>query len=400
MIDQRYRVERLLGRGGMADVYRAVDTEGGRPVAVKLLRDVQGQDLRRFRIEAAALASLDHPGVVKLYRTGSHEGFPYLALELVDGPTLAHELLDGPLGVERSVDVARELADAIAHAHHVPVVHRDVKPGNVLFDVAGRARLTDFGIARVADVGAVTATGMVVGTAAYVAPEQLEERPVGPPADIYALGLVVLECLTGTRCYPGGQLEAAMARLSRPAAIPPGLPGWLREVLAAMTARDPAQRPTAGAAAEAFGARSAHSVLGATARIACAITDTEVLAPTARLALHGARTMPAPARPTGGRRPVAARRSRLAAVAAVSVALTVPAWLFAGSKPQSADAPPGPDPAPAAPSATSVSSTAPTPAVEQRNADAQADGQGNGRHGDHTDDGNNRGPGKSGRGKG
>ena len=407
MIDQRYRVEQLLGRGGMADVYRALDTRsetgGGRPVALKLLRDVRAEDLRRFRIEAAALGRLDHPGVVKLYRTGAHDGVPYLALELIDGPTLAKELRDGPLGVDRSVGLASDLADAIAHAHRVTVVHRDVKPGNVLFDAAGRARLTDFGIARVADVGAVTVTGMVVGTAAYLAPEQLEDRPVGPPADVYALGLVVLECLTGMRCYSGGQLEAAMARLSRPAAIPPGLPGWLANVLAAMTDRDPVRRPTAAAAAEAFSARSAHTMAATAARIVPAITDTAVLAPTARITPDSTRRMPVPARPTGGHRAVAARRSRLAAVAAASVALAVPAWLFAGGKPQSADAPPGPDPAQAAPSATSTtaSSTRPTPTVDEpRNVDGQARGHGNRGHGDQDDAGDNRGPRGNGAGNG
>jgi eukaryotic-like serine/threonine-protein kinase len=417
MIDERYRVEQLLGRGGMADVYRAVDTEGDRPVALKLLRDVHAEHLHRFRIEAATLARLDHPGVVKLYRTGAHDGVPYLALELVDGPTLADELVAGPLGTDRSLDLARDLADAIAHAHRVPVVHRDVKPGNVLFDVAGQARLSDFGIARVADAGAVTATGMVVGTGAYLAPEQLEGRVVGPPADVYALGLVVLECLTGTRCYPGGQLEAAMARLCRPAAIPPGLPGWLRDVLGAMTDRDPARRPTACAAAEAFDARSAPLVLGATARIVPATTDTAVLAPTARITPGSSRRMPVPARPTGGHRPAATRRSRLVAVVAASVALTVPAWLFAG-KPQSADAPPGPGPAPAAasPTSTTASSTPPRPTVEKpRNVDVQAgdpgnrgdgnrgDGDrrdGNRGHGDQGDDGDNRGAGGNGAGKG
>jgi hypothetical protein len=408
MIDERYRVEQLLGRGGMADVYRAVDTEGGRPVAVKLLRDLQAEDVHRFRIEAAALARLDHPGVVKLYRTGSHDGVPYLALELVDGPTLAMELRGGPLGVDRSLDLASDLADAIAHAHQVPVIHRDVKPGNVLFDAVGRARLTDFGIARVADAGAVTATGLVVGTAAYLAPEQLEGRPVGPPADVYALGLVVLECLTGMRCYSGGQLEAAMARLSRPAAIPPGLPGWLRDVLAAMTDRDPVRRPIAAAAAEAFGARSAHPVAATTARIVPAITDTAVRAPTTRITPDRTRRIPASAHPAGRHPPVAARRSRLAAVAMGSVALAVPAWLFAGGNPQPADAPPGPDPAQAAPSATSTTASParPAPTVHKpRNVDVQARGHGDrGRgdrgHGDQDDGGDNRGPGGNGAGKG
>jgi len=282
------------------------------------------------------------------------------------------------------------------------VVHRDVKPGNILFDMAGQARLTDFGIARVAGVGAVTAAGTVVGTAAYLAPEQLEGRPVGPPADVYALGLVILECLTGTRCYSGGRLEAAMARLSRPAAIPPGLPGWLRDVLAAMTDRDPARRPTARAAAEAFDARSTHPVLGATARIVPALTHTAVLAPTARIAPVSTWTMPVPAHPAGGHRPVATGRSRLAALVAASVALAVPAWLFAGSKPQSADAPAGGDPAPAAPSpsSTTASSTPTRPTVDEaRNVDVRAGGHGNRGHGDQGDGGDNRGPGANGAGK-
>jgi eukaryotic-like serine/threonine-protein kinase len=405
MIDHRYRVEELLGRGGMAEVYRAVDTECGQAVAVKLLRDVEATDVHRFGVEVAALARLDHPGVIKLFGSGSHEGAPYLVLELVEGPTLADEVSDGPLGVDRSTGVARQLADALAHAHRLTIVHRDVKPANVLFDTESRARLTDFGTALLADVSGVTAAGMVIGTAPYLAPEQVEGRHVGAAADIYALGLVVLECLTGTRCYPGSRVEAAIARLHRPPAIPTSLPGWLRTVLTRMTARDPARRPSAEAVADAFDRRSAPPVVVATGALTTPrATSFVTVVPTAPLTLNRTRTMPAvPAEARGPRRsPVARRRSRLAAVAAVSVALAVPAWRFASGDPQSADAPTALDPAPAAsnPAPAAVPSTLPAPDVDQqRNADEQTDGHDNGGQGEDNGGGGNTGPGKGG-GKG
>lgn len=365
LIDHRYQVEQLLGRGGMAEVYRAMDMEAGQPVAVKLLRDVEASDLQRFRIEVAALARLDHPGVIKLLGSGAHEGVPYLVLELVEGPTLADELVDGPLGIDRSVGVAGQLADAIVHAHRLTVVHRDVKPANVLLDEFGRARLTDFGTARLADVSGVTATGMVIGTAAYLAPEQVRGERVGAAADIYALGLVVLECLTGTRCYPGGRVEAAVARLHRPPAIPGSLPAWLREVLAAMTAGAPARRPSADAVAEAFDIRSAEPMPRATVELTTPITATTVAATsTAPRPVHRTSiTRTAPAGMPGRRLPAERRCNRLAAVAAASIALAVPAWLFVSSDPQSADAPPAPDPASPAPTTTSVTANPPPTTV-------------------------------------
>ncbi|MGH9227154.1 MAG: serine/threonine-protein kinase [Acidimicrobiales bacterium] len=368
LIDHRYHVEQLLGRGGMAEVYRAMDTEAGQPVAVKLLRDVEAGDSERFRIEVAALSRLDHPGVIKLLGSGDHESAPYLVLELVEGRTLADELVDGPLGVDRSIGVAGQLADAIAHAHRLTVVHRDVKPANVLLDADNRARLTDFGTARLADVSGVTATGMVIGTAAYLAPEQVSGERVGPAADIYALGLVVLECLTGARCYPGGRMEAAIARLHRPPAIPDRIPGWLREVLVAMTASAPVRRPSADAVAEAFDVRSAEPVLRATIELTTPITATPVAATsTAPRPAHRTSIMRA-AGISGRRSPADRRRSRLAAVAAASVTLAVPAWLFASSDPQSADAPPAPGPVPAAaspaPSTTSATANPPTPVAD------------------------------------
>ena len=409
VIDRRYRVEQLLGRGGMAEVYRAVDTEAGQPVAVKLLRDVERGDLERFRIEVAALARLDHPGVIKLLGSGSHEGVPYLVLELVGGPSLADALADGPLGFDRSVGAAGHVADALAHAHRLTVVHRDVKPANVLFDADGRPRLSDFGTARLAGMSGVTATGMVIGTAPYLAPEQVKGQGVGAPADVYALGLVVLECLTGTRCYPGTWTEAALARLHRPPDIPEGLPAWLRKVLAAMTALDPRGRPSAEAAAEAFDRRSAGPLSGATVKLVVPVTTTAMA--TAAAAVDRTSTMrSAPATSSGAlRSPAAHRRSRLAAVAAASVAFAVPAWLFASSDPQSADAPPAPTPAstaasPASTSTTVVQLSSPPPhsAAQDEGGEptTSPDGNGGGAHGGDLGGGGKDGVGKDGPGKG
>jgi eukaryotic-like serine/threonine-protein kinase len=412
VIDRRYRVEQLLGRGGMAEVYRAMDTEAGQPVAVKLLRDVDGGDLERFRIEVAALTRLDHPGVIKLLGSGSHEGVPFLVLELVEGRSLADALVDGPLGFDRSVGAAGHVAGALAHAHRLTVVHRDVKPANVLFDADGRPRLSDFGTARLAGMSGVTATGMVIGTAHYLAPEQVKGHGVGAPADVYALGLVVLECLTGTRCYAGTWTEAALARLHRPPDIPEDLPAWLREVLAAMTALDPSRRPSAEAAAEAFDRRSAQPLSGATVKLMVPVTTTAMpLAVTATAAVERISTMRfAPATSSGALRSSAAHhRSRLAAVAAASVAFAVPAWLFASSDPQAADAPPAPTPAstaarPASTSTTVVQLSSPRPhPVAQDEGGEQAtspDGNGGaGGGGDHGGGGKS-GPGKDGPGKG
>jgi serine/threonine protein kinase len=165
-------------------------------------------------------------------------------MELVDGETLADTIRRGPVPADRVAEVGARLADALAYVHAQGLVHRDVKPANVLLGKDGRVRLTDFGIARLVDAAKVTATGLTVGTASYLSPEQVTSDPVGPPTDIYALGLVLLECLKGEREYPGSAVEVALARLNRQPVIPP-LPGGWGGLLAAMTDRDPARRPTA-----------------------------------------------------------------------------------------------------------------------------------------------------------
>ena len=254
MLAGSYRVDALLAHGGMADVYRAVDVASGEVVAVKILRHMAPEQARRFAIEAKTLERLDHPAVVRFCASGESDGTPYLVMEYVDGPSLA-EMLDGgrPLPVERAVVMGERLAGALAHAHHLGIVHRDVKPGNVLIGSDGFARLADFGIARLADATTMTQTGWLMGTASYLAPEQLEGRHVGPRADIYSLGLVLLEATTGQRAYDGSPTEAAMARLVREPEIPSELPAWWRSLVREMTALGPDFRPSAEEVAARLG---------------------------------------------------------------------------------------------------------------------------------------------------
>ncbi|HJQ04092.1 MAG TPA: serine/threonine-protein kinase [Nocardioides sp.] len=243
LLNDRYRVGSRVGSGGMADVHRATDELLGREVAVKLLR---AGDTRRFATEACTAAALNHPGIVTVLDARLDEERPYLVMELIDGPNLAQEIAEGPLDPERVRAIGRQLAEALAHAHAQGVIHRDVKPANVLLRADGTACLADFGIARTADGPATdTATGMVVGSPAYIAPEQVAGEAVGPAADVYSLGLVLLEALTGRRAFNGTGVEVAYARVHSAPIIPVSLgPRWV-SALAAMTARMPQDRPAA-----------------------------------------------------------------------------------------------------------------------------------------------------------
>ncbi|MFI5688045.1 serine/threonine-protein kinase [Streptomyces sp. NPDC051636] len=247
----RYRLDALLGRGGAADVHEAFDLQLRRPVAVKVFRaggDTQTEE--RFAEEAFLLARLQHPGLVTVHDFGRERGRPFLVMELLKGSTLRARIASGPLPRAEVCVLGAALADALAHVHAAGVVHRDVKPSNILMDEAGIPHLTDFGISRLIDGTTRTATGALVGTAAYLAPEQVMGREVGPAADVYALGLTLLECLKGRLEYDGAPLEAAIARLHRPPVIPTSLDGDLSRLLRAMTARDESERPAADVCAD------------------------------------------------------------------------------------------------------------------------------------------------------
>ncbi|GLY43080.1 hypothetical protein Amsp01_091030 [Amycolatopsis sp. NBRC 101858] len=246
VIAGRYEIGGLIGTGGTARVYQAFDRLLSRDVAVKVYErgTVAVEGLRRLR-EKAIQASIDHPGVVAVYDSGTDGDWPFLVMRLVTGENLAQRLLAGPMPAGQVTEVAAELAGALACIHDRRIVHRDLKPANILLDGDGPL-ISDFGIAHELGSTHVTGTGLVTGTAAYLAPEQVEGEEATPAADVYALGLIVLECMTAEREYPGTLAESATARLRRPPRIPDGLPGWLAQVLERMTAREPGQRPTAG----------------------------------------------------------------------------------------------------------------------------------------------------------
>ena len=299
----RYEVGPVLGQGGMARVCRGTDTVLGRAVAIKLFRaDVDPADASRIATESRTLAVLNHPGLVGVYDAGiSQDGTdatPFLVMELVDGPTLASCCLDGSLSAAEVARIGADLAEALAHVHANGVVHRDVKPANILLDASRRAKLTDFGIARIVDSARHTATGLTIGTAPYLSPEQVTGAAVGPPTDVYALGLVLLECLTGRREYPGNGVESALARLHRPPAIPAELAAPWPELIAAMTAEAPQDRPGAGDVAAAL--RSSGALTGAVPAAVTAVLPR--LDPPAGMPLRPIRrpTRPGPAGP--GRR--------------------------------------------------------------------------------------------------
>ncbi|MER7796240.1 protein kinase [Microbacterium sp. NPDC096154] len=258
LLDGRYRLIECVGAGGMSRVYRAEDVTLGRIVAVKMLHaDVDGGSAERARGEVAVLASLSHPALVTLFDAHVVPGKPdYLVMEYVDGPTLGDVLREGPLAPGETAGLATELAEGLHAAHRAGIVHRDIKPSNVLLsptDLPDRrfhAKLADFGIAYLLDGDRVTSPGMVVGTAAYIAPEQARGEAPTPAADIYALGLVLLEALTGASAFPKTTPVASLvARQTTapviPASVPPGWAG----LLGRMTATDPAERPSAAAVA-------------------------------------------------------------------------------------------------------------------------------------------------------
>jgi serine/threonine-protein kinase len=253
VIAGRYRLDELLGRGGMSEVWRAEDLELGRYVAIKLL--APDADTARFEREARAVASLAHPNITQLYDYGESEGRPYIVLEHVPGGTLEERLSAGePLPDDEAGALAAGIAAGLAHAHARGVVHRDLKPSNVLFDEEGRPKLADFGIARMAaGEGTLTEAGTVLGTAAYISPEQAAGEPATAASDVYSCGVILYRMLTGRLPFVS---ENAMdlVLLHRDEPPPPihrfrdDAPGRLESTAMAALSKDPSERPADGAA--------------------------------------------------------------------------------------------------------------------------------------------------------
>ena len=216
MLNRRYRLTARIAAGGMGEVWRGTDELLGRAVAVKLLSDRHAADEQfraRFRAEARYAASLSHPGIARVYDYGESAVGPagngrpgtstaYLVMELVEGEPLSATLARGRMSTGAALDVVAQAASALAAAHEAGIVHRDVKPGNLLITPEGQVKITDFGIARAALAAQLTQSGMVMGTAQYVSPEQATARPVTTATDIYSLGVVGYECLAGRRLSP------------------------------------------------------------------------------------------------------------------------------------------------------------------------------------------------------
>jgi serine/threonine protein kinase len=241
----------------MSSVYCARDENLGRDVALKLFapQAPDADELKRQEAEIQLLATLNHPGLVTLFDAGiddriPDEPRPFLTMELVEGQDLRTRIRHSTVPLEELAVIGAGIADALAYVHGLGIIHRDIKPANILLVQIRpgeplRPKLTDFGIARIADSTRLTATGTMVGTAAYLSPEQAMGQPLSPASDIYSLGLVLLECIKGVVEYPGGAVESAVARLHRAPEIPDDVPSEWADLIRSMTAIEPLERPAA-----------------------------------------------------------------------------------------------------------------------------------------------------------
>ena len=266
--DRRYVIKRKLGSGGMADVYLAEDQELGRRVALKLLNDRHAADeqfVERFRREAQSAAGLNHPNIVSIFDRGRAEGTYYIAMEYLDGRTLKELLVrNGPTPIPIAIDYARQILGALSFAHRNGIIHRDIKPHNIVVGGDGRLKVTDFGIAR-SGASQMTEAGSIVGTAQYLSPEQARGAPVDPRSDLYSLGIVLYEMLTGSVPFTGDTpVEIAMKHLSQipepPSQLRADVPHDLDAVVMRALAKEPDQRYGSAEEMDADLARIARGV--------------------------------------------------------------------------------------------------------------------------------------------
>jgi serine/threonine-protein kinase len=336
----RYHLEELIAVGGMGEVWRARDQVLGRCVAVKLLRPEYLHDevtLLRFRAEAQHAGLLNHPGIAQVYdyEDASLEQPAYLVMELVDGPSLAAVLTDGRLDPQRTADVLAQAAAALHAAHTAGVLHRDIKPGNLLLASDGRVKVTDFGVAQSSRTGHLTRTGALIGTTGYLAPERVSGRSATVVSDLYALGIVGYECLTGQPPFQGEPLQVALAHREQDL---PGLPPWclsqpggteLATLIADLTARDPGARPPSAAVVAARAGRIRDSRADAQDSRADA-RDSRAGSPGGLPAPTGSAQVTVPTSAEPGLMPPAGPRRRRLAPAGLAAGLLAACLLAAG----------------------------------------------------------------------
>ncbi len=358
VLADRYRLQGRIAAGGMGEVWRAVDLVLDRPVAVKLLRDDYAQHpdtLARFRAEARHAAAVSHPGIAQVYDYGeaSQEQPPFLVMELVDGVALTQLLAGGPLAPARVMDVVAQAAGGLDAAHAAGLVHRDIKPGNLLVDPYGTVKITDFGIAYAAGSAPLTRTGALIGTPAYLAPERVAGASAGPASDLYSLGIVAYECLAGALPFTGTPIEVALAHQyqSLPP-LPPTVPPHVAALVVELTARNPALRPASAGEVAARARQLRGALTGAVATEA----DPWMIPPAPHAGPQAAATRVGAWPPdragfpddlpgemsaatlldvgTHGAAPRPARRRRamtlLAAAAAVAIIVGLGGWMLAG----------------------------------------------------------------------
>lgn len=270
IIADRYRLDARIAGGGMGEVWRAVDEVLGRTVAIKFLRAELADDdqfRERLRREARSAGAISHSGVVPVFDYGeiapdNAAHLAYLVMEFVDGPSLAAELKEhGALGPDRTLLIIKQTASALQAAHDAGVIHRDVKPANILVEPNGDVKIADFGISRAADTASMTRTGMLTGTAHYLSPEQASGRPASAASDIYSLGIVAYACLAGHVPFTdGNELTVALAHLHQaPLPLPAEVPVGLNNLVMGMLAKDPSDRPASAGDVAAAASRLVHA---------------------------------------------------------------------------------------------------------------------------------------------
>jgi serine/threonine-protein kinase len=296
VLADRYELGPVLGQGGMAKVYRGLDRQLGREVAIKVLAPPFDQDrefVERFRREARAAAGLSHPNIVAVFDSGSDDGTHYIVTELVEGETLADRLRrDGPMPPAEAVGVAVDIARALGAAHERGLIHRDVKPGNVMLLPDGRVKVVDFGIARAAGSDTLTNTGVVLGSTAYLSPEQASGQPVDERADLYALGCVLYEMLTGQVPFSADTPIATMYRHVNEAPPPPStiapVQSELEDVVLRCLEKDPKRRFASAPELEAALLAVSLARGGDTMRLEPASAETQPVGPVGAVAADGA----------------------------------------------------------------------------------------------------------------
>ena len=363
----RYELDSRVAIGGMGEVWEATDHVIGRTVAIKILKDEYMGDpgfLERFRAEARHAALVNHEGIASVFDYGEENGSAFLVMELVPGEALSTILeREGALSTDKTLDIVAQTASALQAAHAAGLVHRDIKPGNLLITPDGRVKITDFGIARIADQVPLTATGQVMGTVQYLSPEQASGHPASPATDTYSLGIVAYESLAGKRPFTGeSQVAIAMAQINeQPPPLPPTVAEPVQNLVMAMIAKKPEERPASSAAvARAASALRRGDVAAAAAAVPAVATGLNGDDATQLLGIGdtsaATQLMPTGAAVTSTATDEPEKRKRspwtwplIALIALLAIVLVGTLWALFGN--------PGADPAPS----DSTSSSAPAP---------------------------------------